>query len=677
MSYIEPPSLNNMRKRKRKRAVRPASVAAAAARLPQGAIDPHSYGPATLRQLTLAGLTHADVLPAKVLESFPHQSLPDDWLSMLDEYPGDGDEDGNKNGDDDDDSDDNDDTGMDGWKESAHSAEDHTDDAYAIHGSAGESGADARRRHHGTAAQRKARRHLEKRRRNALRLQRAQDQQVGVLAAIVQRGLQEAEHGSGGLDGGEAPIGLARALRAFGLLVRTEIKGNSVDLRWNGYWALGAELLMRDGDDAGPTRKATTADETEQPATPARHRRWGAAANVGRVRAYYEDLIQQHPYNRLWPRSVNALTFWPALLGTELYSIHAEEQLALERLQAEGHAEDGDVYGGEDGGNPTGSYLQHEGGDRMAPSYKLGDGFEDYDDDDDNDVDEGDDTNEGIDGKTRDVQSRLRRRRGRHRLIRRARADLHRATLAQLRDLARRFDALLANPPYTTSPELLRLRGMLALYTGDVLAAEAAAEEEEEEDDDDDDDAAQRQTRRTRRTQRAAVTEHQRQRADERARARTRFARLRAVETAALTRQQRRWLRQSDEGQQHQGDNSGGGAYNGLADLVGDAYVAALARGQRRPRPRRKTTKAAKAATVRSTTKVRHQRTPSLLEEGPVDDGEGTAYAERTMGTGEDVTMEDDADADAEVEEEEEDGGDEEYDFERPVFTSLAAYGLP
>ncbi len=159
---------------------------------------------------------------------------------------------------------------------------------------------------------------------------RAQERNIGVLVALVERCLSE----------GDVP----RAKRAFALLLRADVDGRPVDLRHNQYWALGAEILMRDGEGARPRQGGVDEghhlkqkedegeDETAADLAPVR---WGSAANALRVRAYYEGLIKQFPYSRQWPRSVSALTFWPVMVGVDMYNVYIEERLAMQRIETE------------------------------------------------------------------------------------------------------------------------------------------------------------------------------------------------------------------------------------------------------------------------------------------------------------------------------------------------------
>ncbi|KAI3400699.1 hypothetical protein diail_2411 [Diaporthe ilicicola] len=283
------------------------------------------------------------------------------------------------------------------------------------------------------------------------RMRDAQPKQLGFLTGVVLRALQE----------GDIP----RAKRAFGLLRRSKVRGRPVDLRKNALWSLGAEILMRDGEvrsrsimperqeDAAGLSQAGAGEQVEGAAgggggecvgagdgkAAAVVRRWGSAANMPQLRAYLESLMRQYPYNRLHPDSVSDLDFHPVLFSCDFYNTWAEHRLALERLAEESEAWSDDVP------------------DIDMPDYNGGD-------DDD--------------GGGREAESLN----GRERRLRQAKADLGLQAMSAMRDVASRMDALMENTPYSRSVELLRLRGMVALYIGDlsVPPPPRTADEEEE-----------------------------------------------------------------------------------------------------------------------------------------------------------------------------------------------------
>ncbi|KAL1874509.1 hypothetical protein Daus18300_003528 [Diaporthe australafricana] len=287
------------------------------------------------------------------------------------------------------------------------------------------------------------------------RMRDAQAQQLGFLTNVVLRLLEE----------GDVP----RAKRAFGLLRRSKVRGRPVDLRKDALWSLGAEILMRDGEvrsrsvmpeeEAGPRAAAGEGGEAAagrddgagERATPTA-RRWGSASNMPQLRAYLESLVRQYPYNRLHPRSISDLDFHPVLFSCEVYNTWVGHRHALERLEGESEAWSDDDLDLD---------IMPEMID--MPDYNDGNG-------------------DGDGGRGREEEENYLT--GRERRLRGAKAALGLQAMSAMRDVAARMDALMENTPYSRSAELLRLRGMVALYIGDlsVPPPPRTADEEEEGD---------------------------------------------------------------------------------------------------------------------------------------------------------------------------------------------------
>lgn len=293
-----------------------------------------------------------------------------------------------------------------------------------------------------TSAQHKARKERQRR-----EFRDAQEKQLGFLTQVILLALEEGD--------------LPRAKRAWAAVRRSEVRGRPVDLRKGALWSLGAEIIMRDGEvrsrSVVPSAPVATGQEEgpvvgDDGAAAGRKktkRRWGSTANMPRLRAYLESLVRQYPYNRLHPDSISDLDFHPVLFSCEFYDTWAEHKLALERLAEESESwSDGEL-------------------DDVLPEMDMP-GY--YDDD-------------GGDGGRAESQSfRGDHLTGRERRLRQAKAELGQRALTTMRDVAARMDALMENTPYSRSAELLRLRGMVALYIGDLSMPPAprTADEEEE-----------------------------------------------------------------------------------------------------------------------------------------------------------------------------------------------------
>ncbi|KXX82129.1 RNA polymerase I-specific transcription initiation factor rrn11 [Madurella mycetomatis] len=265
---------------------------------------------------------------------------------------------------------------------------------------------------------------------------RAYQSRVGCLAAVVRRCLAE----------GDIPT----AKRAFGLLARARVKGRKVDLRYQRFWEMGAEVLMREGEASGVggVSKGTRAgigagsrdgdgeeavDDEDEDARLARE-----TENLSRLKGYYEYLIQQYPFSKQHPNSTNSvLDFQVALFSAEMESAYTTHRRGLEGLERGG--EDGDAMDVDD----------DEPMDYQPP-----------DDHDHREREEGmllPDDEEHLRGLSR------------REIRRREKEDgLRLAALQRMLDIAQRVDTVMETLPFSRDHELLRLRAMIALYIGDL-----------------------------------------------------------------------------------------------------------------------------------------------------------------------------------------------------------------
>ncbi|KFY91000.1 hypothetical protein V500_04864 [Pseudogymnoascus sp. VKM F-4518 (FW-2643)] len=260
---------------------------------------------------------------------------------------------------------------------------------------------------------------------------------LGVLTAILQRCLAE----------GDIP----RASKAWALLLRAQVGGKGVDLRSTGYWSLGAELLIRRGeqlaassgtgnegtgreDDIEETRSLDPQDSGTVP--------WGTAEGLERAKDYYARLILQHPYKRQYSTATSALDFWPAMLSCEIYGIQSKQKQSLHHLAMRQNDSDND------------SASNHEDSLSDEDSNHNGDGSL---------------------GATQEEVYFARRakresRAAQHQQLRswkkREEVRIHAKTATE--KVAARMDELMSTPPFVDSHVLHRLRGYLALYIGDL-----------------------------------------------------------------------------------------------------------------------------------------------------------------------------------------------------------------
>jgi hypothetical protein len=263
-------------------------------------------------------------------------------------------------------------------------------------------------------------------------------QHLGVLTTILHRCLLEGD--------------IERSKRAWAMLIRGQFGGKGVDLRQSGYWGIGAELLMRSLDK--PRRKPSYDSDSDDEDQEEHNRtengwRWGTKEGLEKAKEYYERLILQHPYKRHFHGSVNALDFWPAMVGCEIYGIQAEQKEALRKLEKDEEAGDG--------GEMSGS--QSEGSEADNEEENAADGGFSAD-------------------QTR--KDRRSKRRAERRWLQKE--EIRQTALAAAEKIAARLDELMGTPPFSDSHNLMRLRGMLALYIGDLSVPSRPVDDGDESD---------------------------------------------------------------------------------------------------------------------------------------------------------------------------------------------------
>lgn len=210
-----------------------------------------------------------------------------------------------------------------------------------------------------------------------------------------------------------------RASRTWGLLVRTEVGGQEIDVRQHGRWGIGAEILMRRGhgkisenpakaDNPGSDDVSMHDDFDAQKASPQL-----PDEGFKLAREYYERLVLQYPYTPHSQHTVNSRVFYPALFNVWVYEVQAR----YKRLR-------------EEAARVRRSSIQSTASDVSNRSRSL-----------------------------RDSSGQ----------------DLTRRELEDALPIADRLDQLLLSPPYDVSEPLLHLRSMMAIWLSDIYASLARA----------------------------------------------------------------------------------------------------------------------------------------------------------------------------------------------------------
>ena len=174
---------------------------------------------------------------------------------------------------------------------------------------------------------------------NPLVIRSLHQQHLAVITTILHRSLLEQD--------------FMRAGRALGMILRDEMGGRPVDIRSEGRWGIGAEILIRqDAQRQQRSPEQSSVSPPERSSTPRKPRAWFTRKGFKDARKYYERLIVQHPFHKQNPAAVSALDFYPAMFGLWTYVVHQEAKLkSLEPTSTETES-DGDEELQSEAGSP-------------------------------------------------------------------------------------------------------------------------------------------------------------------------------------------------------------------------------------------------------------------------------------------------------------------------------------
>ncbi|EKV09698.1 hypothetical protein PDIG_29350 [Penicillium digitatum PHI26] len=201
-----------------------------------------------------------------------------------------------------------------------------------------------------------------------------------------------------------------------------------MDVRNEARWGIGAEILLRRDEQETSASPGTTKVPNAMESTPINFTAKGFAA----AKEYYERLILNHPFTKSSPQSISSLHFYPAMFGLWVYNTQEESKATRKNL----------------------ALRQEEEPDEFSE----------------------DDNSESEFAHRRKSQSK----------VDAAVTAIRALELEQAQQIAVRMDQLLASPPYSDSPELLELRGMICLWIGDLSLSALSIPADFEESDDPD-----------------------------------------------------------------------------------------------------------------------------------------------------------------------------------------------
>ncbi|PWY73600.1 hypothetical protein BO70DRAFT_389104 [Aspergillus heteromorphus CBS 117.55] len=221
-------------------------------------------------------------------------------------------------------------------------------------------------------------------------------QHLAVLSSILHRCLLQGDY--------------IRAGRAWGLILREEVRGAPIDVRAEGRWGIGAEILLRRETTA---ENALVDDGSPVVAAPSSGP-FFTREGFENAKEYYELLIIQHPYRKFHHDAINPLHFYPAMFGLWIYVAQEESKASRQDIR-----------------NEHGSTL------------------EDYSDDEES-------------------ESELLERASSRQRVYALLAGARKKELDEAQKIAARMDEIIVSPPYADSSELLELRGMVSLWIADL-----------------------------------------------------------------------------------------------------------------------------------------------------------------------------------------------------------------
>ncbi|KAL7952348.1 hypothetical protein V8C34DRAFT_134152 [Trichoderma compactum] len=124
---------------------------------------------------------------------------------------------------------------------------------------------------------------------------------------------------------------IAKAAKAFGIVLQLRPRAEAIDIRLHHVWAIGSEILMRQREQLKKIDEQLLTGSNGIQTAP----RWGSSSNMSELKSYFEILIRRYAYDHKAPHKLSAVDFWLALLSCELSTIYAEHLRGIAHLEAE------------------------------------------------------------------------------------------------------------------------------------------------------------------------------------------------------------------------------------------------------------------------------------------------------------------------------------------------------
>jgi hypothetical protein len=236
-----------------------------------------------------------------------------------------------------------------------------------------------------------------------------------------------------------------RAGKAWGLLLRSGYMSRTLneraghqgmDVRTNDRWGIGAEILMRGGfEDPQPVRnepavlsRTATASQLAQPEGYAPQ---FLEEGFKKARQYYERLIVQYPEHHK-RKGASASSFYGAMFSLWIFEVNEKSKRARDKVMKDSDDRKGS--------NKVESQLSSSLGNSRSSS----------------------------DGTPTPVDELLLE-------------NIKSKELEEAEEIATKMDGVLVTPPFDKNAELLHLRGMVALWLGDLKGDRTSGIEKAEE----------------------------------------------------------------------------------------------------------------------------------------------------------------------------------------------------